>query len=67
MEQVVFEGRPPTGISVFGESGNTARTRVSPGLAGFSRGIDHGLLTASLLVLATFKFTGASLRIFGST
>ena len=36
-----------------------------PGLAGFSRGIDYGLLAASLFVLATFKFTGAALRIFG--
>ena len=30
------------------------------GLAGFSRGIDYGLLACSLFVLATFKFTGAS-------
>lgn len=36
-----------------------------PGLAGFSRGIDYGLLASSLFVLATFKFTGAPLRIFG--
>ena len=35
------------------------------GLAGFSRGIDYGLLASSLFVLATFKFTGASLRLFG--
>ena len=35
------------------------------GLAGFSRGIDYGLLASSLFVLATFKFTGASLRVFG--
>ena len=35
------------------------------GLAGFSRGIDYGLLAASLFVLATFKFTGASLRLYG--
>ena len=37
------------------------------GLAGFSRGIDYGLLASSLFVLATFKFTGASLRLFGMT
>ena len=36
-----------------------------PGLARFSRGIDYSLLAASLFVLATFKFTGAALRIFG--
>ena len=36
-----------------------------PALAGFSRGIDYGLLAASLFVLATFKCTGAALRIFG--
>ena len=35
------------------------------GPAGFSRGIDYGLLACSLFVLATLKFTGASLRIFG--
>ena len=35
------------------------------GLAGFSRGIDYGLLASSLFVLATFKFTGASLRLLG--
>ena len=34
------------------------------GLAGFSRGIDYGLLASSLFVLATFKFTGAPLRLF---
>ena len=33
-----------------------------PGRAGFSRAIDYGLL-----VLATFKFTGASLRISART
>ena len=32
---------------------------------GLSRLIDYGLLLCSLFVLATFKFTGASLRIFG--
>ena len=37
----------------------TATSGPEPhGLAGFSRAIDYGLL-----VLATFKFTGASLRI----
>ena len=35
------------------------------GLAGSSRAIDYGLLASSLFVLATFKFTGASLRVFG--
>ena len=35
------------------------------GLAGFSREIDYGLLASSLFVLATFKFAGASLHIFG--
>ena len=35
------------------------------GLGGFSGGIDYGLLAPSLLVLATFKFTGASLRRLG--
>ncbi len=35
------------------------------GLAGFSLGLDYGLLACSLFVLATFKFTGGSLRIFG--
>ena len=35
------------------------------GLEGFSRAIDYGLLASSLLVLTTFKFTGAPLRIFG--
>ena len=37
------------------------------GLEGFSRGIDYGLLAASLFVPATFKFAGASLRISAST
>ena len=32
---------------------------------GLSRLIDYGVLLSSLFVLATFKFTGASLRIFG--
>ena len=32
---------------------------------GLSRLIDYGLLLSSLFVLATFKFTGAPLRIFG--
>ena len=32
---------------------------------GLSRLIDYGLLLSSLFVLATFKFTGARLRIFG--
>ena len=32
---------------------------------GMSRLIDYGLLLCSLFVLATFKFTGARLRIFG--
>ena len=32
---------------------------------GLSRLIDYGLLLSSLLVLASFKFTGAPLRIFG--
>ena len=35
------------------------------GLAGFSRGIDYGLLASSLFVLATVKLPGASLRLFG--
>ena len=35
-----------------------------PGLEGFARGIDYGLLACSLFVLATFKFTGAPLRVF---
>ena len=43
----------------------TATSAPSRTPAGFSRGIDYGLLAASLFVLATFKFTGASLRVFG--
>ena len=40
--------------------------RPEPAAAqGLSRLIDYGLLLCSLFVLATFKFTGARLRIFG--
>ena len=40
--------------------------RPEPAAAqGLSRLIDYGLLLSSLFVLATFKFTGAPLRIFG--
>lgn len=43
-----------------------AKLPEPPALQRLARGIDYGLLLSSLFVLATFRFTGARLRIFGT-